>query len=73
MVKSTVSFSYIDPLVVAKVIAKGHIYSSAGGFRIEDEDLNPLILRIDGTVDSILGMPMDATVRVIKAAACSSS
>jgi predicted house-cleaning NTP pyrophosphatase (Maf/HAM1 superfamily) len=72
VVKSTVSFSYIDPLVVEKVVARGYIYSSAGGFRIEDEDLNPLILKIDGTVDSILGMPMDATVRVVKAAACSS-
>ena len=71
--RSTVTFGYIDSRVVEKVIAKGHIYSSAGGFRIEDEDLNPLILNIDGAVDSVLGMPMDATVRVIKAAACPST
>lgn len=73
MARSTVSFGYIDPHVVEKVIARGQIYSSAGGFRIEDEDLNPLILHIDGTVDSILGMPMEATVRVIRAATCSSA
>ena len=31
---------------------KREIFSSAGGFRVEDSDLNPLIRSIDGTMDS---------------------
>jgi septum formation protein len=67
MVKATVSFGEISEDIVQIVVAKGEIYSSAGGFRIEDEHLNPLILNIEGSADSVLGMPMDATVRVIRA------
>lgn len=67
MVKATVYFKEISPQVINNVISRGQIYSSAGGFRIEDEDLNPLILRIDGTVDSVLGMPLEATIRIIQA------
>ena len=66
MVKATVYFSEISQDIIRKVIRKGEIYSSAGGFRIEDEDLNPLILRIDGSIDSVLGLPLDASVRIIQ-------
>lgn len=67
MVKATISFGVISEEIVKIVVAKGEIFSSAGGFRIEDEHLNPLILKIEGSADSVLGMPMDATVRVIRA------
>ena len=66
VVKATVRFGCISPEVVQKVIQRGMIYSSAGGFRIEDEDLNPLIDSISGSADSVLGMPLEATVRLIK-------
>lgn len=33
-------------------MAKREVFSSAGGFRVEDSDLNPLIRSIDGTMDS---------------------
>ena len=39
----------------------GKIFSSCGGFRIEDPDLSKLIDHIDGTVDSIVGMPVETT------------
>ena len=67
MVKATITFGPISEDIVQLVVAKGEVFSSAGGFRIEDEHLNPLILGIDGSADSVLGMPMDATVRVIRA------
>jgi septum formation protein len=52
-----VEWKAISDDVVDKVLARGQIFSSAGGFRVEDEDLNPLIRSIDGTVDSVFGMP----------------
>ena len=33
-------------------------YVSAGGFSIEDPDLAPLVASIDGTIDSVKGLPM---------------
>ena len=62
---ATVHWKEISPEVIQRVIGRGEIYSSAGGFRIEDDDLNPLILNIDGGVDSVLGLPVDSLVRII--------
>ena len=67
VVKATIYFREISTDTIMNVIRRGEIYTSAGGFRIEDEDLNPLVKHIDGTVDSVLGMPLDASVRIIQA------
>lgn len=66
MVVATVHFNVISSETVQKVVKKGEIFSSAGGFRIEDEDLMPLIKDLEGSVDSIIGMPVEATIRIIK-------
>jgi predicted house-cleaning NTP pyrophosphatase (Maf/HAM1 superfamily) len=58
MVVSTVYFNEISLEIVRKVVEKGETFSSAGGFRIEDVDLNPLIRDLEGSVDSIMGMPI---------------
>lgn len=52
--------------VVERVVARRDIFSSAGGFRIEDPDLNPLLRDIDGSLDSVVGLPVAATVRIIE-------
>lgn len=62
---STLSWRYISPEVVQKVVNKGEIYSSAGGFRIEDPDLNGLIKDLEGSVDSVMGFPVLLTERLI--------
>eukprot|EP01038_Epipyxis_sp_PR26KG_P011076 gene11076-14871_t len=62
---ATVHWHNISDEIVKKVITKGQIFSSAGGFRIEDEDLNPLIKNIEGTVDSVMGFPIDLTENLI--------
>lgn len=61
-----VHWKSISDEVVAKVVAKGEIFSSAGGFRIEDEDLNPLVARIEGSVDSVMGLPVDLTAALLQ-------
>ena len=38
------------------------------GFRVEDDDLNPLIRHMDGTIDSVFGMPIQLTLRVMEKA-----
>lgn len=62
---ATVHWYSLSEEVVNKVVNKGSIFSSAGGFEIEDADLNPLIASIDGTVDSVLGLPVTAMLSLI--------
>ena len=52
--------------VVEKVVEKGKIFTSAGGFQIEDPDLNPLISEIVGCADSVIGVPIDLTVALME-------
>lgn len=63
---ATVYWNEISDEVINKVINKGEIYNSAGGFRIEDEDLNPLIRYMEGSYDSIMGLPVSLTVELIE-------
>lgn len=56
--EATVHWKAIDSETVQRVVARGEVMTSAGGFRIEDPDLQPLVRRIDGTVDSVMGMPL---------------
>ena len=62
---STVYWSSIPEDTVERVVARGKIMSSAGGFRIEDPELNPLIQRLEGSVDSVMGMPLDLTESLV--------
>ena len=62
---ATVLWREIPDDVVRRVVARGEIFASAGGFRVEDPDLNPLILDIEGGVDSVMGLPVDSLVKVI--------
>lgn len=51
---------------VDRVVARREIFSSAGGFRIEDPDLNMLLRDIDGSLDSVVGLPVASTARIIE-------
>ena len=63
---ATVHWDTLSEEVVRRVVSRGEIFSSAGGFRVEDEDLTPLIRRVDGSVDSVMGLPVDMTVALIE-------
>jgi septum formation protein len=62
---ATVYWGTIPNEVVQDVVARGATYDCAGGFRIEDEALNPLITGVDGALDSIMGMPVQLTLRLV--------
>lgn len=62
---ATIIWDTIPDDVIERVIARGEIFSSAGGFRIEDPDLNPLLIDIDGSIDSVYGMPLKLTMDLL--------
>eukprot|EP00752_Nemacystus_decipiens_P004725 g4308.t1 len=57
--EATVFWKEIPTSAIDAVVARGRIMSSAGGFALEDPDLGSLVDRIEGSVDSIFGLPVD--------------
>ena len=64
--RARVYFRKIPSSVVEAYIRTGEPMSHAGGFGIEHELIRPYIERIDGSADSIRGMPVTLTRRLIE-------
>lgn len=65
---ATVYMKPIPKKAAKQYIQKGEIFHCAGGFQIEDEtgNINPYIDRIEGTIDSVKGMPIKLTQKLLK-------
>jgi septum formation protein len=63
---STVNFSKIENSIIDKLVEEGDVMYSAGGFLIESPHLAPCIEYISGSIDSIMGFPIDLTVKLIQ-------
>jgi septum formation protein len=60
-----IHFYDISPDVVNSISNRPETLKFIGAISIEDTDLNPLIRHVEGTVDSIAGMPVDVISRLI--------
>jgi septum formation protein len=65
--RATVWFRRIPEKVIAQVIARGEVFAHAGGFSITDPLLEAYIEYVDGTVESVIGLPTALTRRLIHA------
>lgn len=61
-----VTFRKISESVIDEIIKESDIFSLAGGFSVEDPKLSDYIAKIDGAVDSVIGLPKELTERLIK-------
>jgi septum formation protein len=59
-------FKPIPEDVVDKIIAKGDIYRVSGGLDADDPLVRPFVVKREGTIDSILGLPKELTKRLLK-------
>ena len=66
VVSSTIHWKHIPSDVIDKVCVRGSVYTSPGGIVIEDPDLMECIESIDGTEDSVKGMPLEVTRGLIE-------
>ncbi len=48
----------IPESIIEDFLLKGDPYSKAGGFSVRDPSLSKYVVKIDGTVDSVMGMPI---------------
>lgn len=61
-------FHPIPEATISELLDAPETYRYAGGFSVDDERLKPFIAKIEGAMDSILGLPMEMTKRLMKEA-----
>jgi septum formation protein len=66
--RAMVWFRRIPEAVIDQVIVRGDVFAYAGGFSITDPLLEAYIERVDGTAESVIGLPTALTRRLIHAA-----
>ena len=54
--------------VIEELIAEGNVFSQSGAFSLEDPIVKPYVDHIEGTIDSIEGLPIELTQRLIEEA-----
>jgi septum formation protein len=69
--RAMVWFRRIPEEVIDQVIAREEVFAHAGGFSITDPLLEAYIERVDGTVESVIGLPAALTRQLLRAAMAS--
>lgn len=62
---ATIWFRPIPEKVIEQLVKKSLILNCAGGFYIDDPVLKKYILKIKGTIESIMGLPKELTEQLI--------
>lgn len=64
---ATTLFCPIPSSVIDRLIATGRIMKNAGAFSIEDPLLKDYIVGIEGEPESVMGLPRELTIRLVRA------
>ena len=64
--KTYVTFGAFNAEIVYNYIKSGNAYDKAGGYGIQDESLKPLIKRVDGDFDNVIGLPVRLVKEILK-------
>lgn len=65
---ATVTFREVPSKVVEELIEERDVFSRAGAFSIEEPKIQDYIVDVDGTLDSVIGLPLALTKRLLKEA-----
>lgn len=69
VVESRVRFRTLDDGEIADYVARGEWRGRAGGYAIQ-EDGGGLVAAVDGPLDNVIGLPLDALRRLLVAEGC---
>lgn len=64
--KTSVAFGAFDLSIVDAYVRSGKPFDKAGGYGIQDSELAPLIKRVDGDRDTVIGLPVRAVLKLLK-------
>lgn len=62
---ATVWMKPIPEALIEQFVSEGNVFNYAGGFGIQDALTHQLVEKIEGTVDSIIGLPKALTAHLI--------
>lgn len=60
-----ITFRPVSEHVIDDIIKEGDVLFRAGGFSVEDPKLKDYIEKIEGAIDSVIGLPKELTRRLI--------
>lgn len=63
---ATVFFREIPVNVIDSILAERKVLSAAGGFIVQDPLLTPYIERIEGEIDTVIGLPLALTKLLLR-------
>lgn len=63
--RTEVTFAPFDEALVRAYIATGKPFDKAGGYGIQDEELAPLVEKITGDYDNVVGLPVKLVGRLL--------
>ena len=66
LVKSTVSFNKLDDELINAYVASGSPLDKAGAYGIQDNDKFPIIKKLTGSLDNVIGFPVKEIKQSIK-------
>ncbi len=61
-------FKKIPENTIQEILSDGEIYFCAGGFNHEHHLIKPFVEKIEGATDSISGLPLELTLKLLKQA-----
>ena len=65
---ATVHFEPIAEATVDKLLAEGEVFHCAGGLMVEHALVAPHVSRMDGSIDSVMGLCKETAVRLLREA-----
>lgn len=68
--KTFVTFGAFDRELVYNYVASGAPFDKAGGYNIDDAEIKPLIVRVEGDYDNVVGLPVKLTEKLIEENLC---
>lgn len=63
--RATVYFKIIPDDVIEKILTERKVMYAAGGFIVQDPLLVPFINHIDGAIDTVIGLPLRLTKKLL--------
>jgi septum formation protein len=66
---ATIHFSPIPQDSIDTLIKEGEVYWCAGGLMVEHPLVEPHVTRLDGALDSVMGLPKELTLKLLNQAA----
>ena len=64
--KTHVTFGAFNKDIVYNYVESGAPFDKAGGYNIDDPQIKPLIISVDGDYDNVVGLPVKLTEKLIE-------